>query len=42
MDKRTEYSYFSVDIRKLIMRKIVNLGGDTDTSFSSRGAHYSS
>ena len=41
MDKRTENSILSVDFRKLIVRKIINLGGNAETSFSPRGAYYS-
>ena len=37
MDK----TYLSADILKLIVRKIVNLGGDTETSFLPRGAYFS-
>ena len=38
MDKRNENSYLSADIQKLIVRKNVKFGGDTETSFSLRGA----
>ena len=41
MDKRTEKSILCVDFRKLIERKIINLGGNAETSFSPRGAYFS-
>ena len=41
MDKRTENSILSVDFRKLIVIKIIDLGGNADTSFSPRGAYFS-
>ncbi|MEW8546203.1 MAG: IS630 family transposase [Candidatus Thiodiazotropha sp.] len=41
MDKRTENSILSVDFRKLLVRKIINLGGNVDTCVSPRGAYLS-
>lgn len=40
MNKRTERSPLGVDFRKLVVRSIVKLGGDTDTTFTPNGVYY--
>lgn len=40
MEKRSERTVLSIDFRKLIVKKIIDLGGDTKLSYTPRGAYY--